>query len=99
MEQQLPTISSWLTTNSNPVETLVFYVLATLAIPFAYGVIFDRAIIRSGFLLIGMFGAVSGLFLLLQAQFSRHGANHDLCRRYHPRCRHRFDVDEPAAGK
>jgi NAD(P)H-quinone oxidoreductase subunit 6 len=69
MEQQLPTIISWLTSNSNPVETMVFYVLATLAIPFAYGVIFDRAIIRSGFLLIGMFGAVSGLFLLLQAQF------------------------------
>jgi NAD(P)H-quinone oxidoreductase subunit 6 len=69
MDQQLPTIAQWMTTSSGPTETVIFYMLATLAIPFAYGVIFDRAIIRSGFLLIGMFGAVSALFLLLQAQF------------------------------
>lgn len=55
--------------NADSIETLMFYVLAALAIPFAYGVIFDRAIIRSGFLLIGVFGAISGLFLILQAQF------------------------------
>lgn len=50
-------------------EIWVFYILAALAIPFAYGVIFDRAVIRSGFLLIGVFGSICGLFLLLQAQF------------------------------
>ena len=50
-------------------EAIVFYALGILAIPLAYGVIFDRAIIRSGFLLIGLFGVISGLFLLLQAQF------------------------------
>jgi NAD(P)H-quinone oxidoreductase subunit 6 len=76
MEQQLPEILNWIThrvgdnvTNGSNVETILFYIMATLAIPCAIGVIFDRAIIRSGFLLIGMFGAVSGLFLLLQAQF------------------------------
>src|ERR1700735_1989334 len=66
---QLLNIANWLTNNAQPVETGLFYVLAILAIPFAYGVVFDRAIIRSGFLLIGVFGAVSALFLLLQAQF------------------------------
>jgi NAD(P)H-quinone oxidoreductase subunit 6 len=50
-------------------DTVLFYLLAMMAIPFAFGVLFDRAIIRSGFLLIGVFGAVCGLFLLLQAQF------------------------------
>jgi NAD(P)H-quinone oxidoreductase subunit 6 len=51
------------------VETLLFYVVAIFAIPMAFGVIFDRVIIRAGFLLIGLFGAVSGLFMLLQAGF------------------------------
>jgi len=69
MDQQLPTIVSWMTSNSGHVDAVLFYVVATLAIPFAYGVIFERNIIRSGFLLIGMFGAVSVLFLILQAQF------------------------------
>ena len=55
--------------NAPSIETWRFYVLAALAIPFAYGVILDRDIIRSGFLLIGVFGAISGLFLILQAQF------------------------------
>ncbi|HEY9679479.1 MAG TPA: NADH-quinone oxidoreductase subunit J [Drouetiella sp.] len=55
--------------NAVSIETWMFYVLAAIAIPFAYGVILDRAIIRSGFLLIGVFGAISGLFLILQAQF------------------------------
>lgn len=50
-------------------EIWIFYILAALAIPFAYGVVFDRAVIRSGFLLIGVFGSICGLFLLLQAQF------------------------------
>src|ERR1700730_8139134 len=66
---QLPNITNWLSNNAQSFETWIFYVLAILAIPFAYGVVFDRAIIRSGFLLIGVFGAVSALFLLLQAQF------------------------------
>src|SRR5580700_7091653 len=69
MENQLPTITAWMTTNSGSFDTVVFYILATLAIPFAYGVLFDRNTIRAGFLLIGFFGAVSALFLVLQAQF------------------------------
>jgi NADH:ubiquinone oxidoreductase subunit 6 (subunit J) len=55
--------------NSGSLDSVAFYVLATLAIPFAYGVLFDRNTIRAGFLLIGFFGAVSMLFLVLQAQF------------------------------
>ncbi len=66
MDDQFANLTSWAQAN---VETAVFYLLAFLAIPLAYGVVFDRAIIRSGFLLIGVFGTISGLFLLLQAQF------------------------------
>jgi NAD(P)H-quinone oxidoreductase subunit 6 len=51
------------------VESICFMLLAIIAIPLAYGVIFDRNIIRSGFTLIGVFSAISGMFLLLQAQF------------------------------
>jgi NAD(P)H-quinone oxidoreductase subunit 6 len=50
-------------------ESGFFYLLAFMAIPLAYGVLFDPRIIRCGFLLIGVFGAISGLFFLLQAQF------------------------------
>lgn len=49
--------------------TLLFYLLAFVSVPLAFCVIFDRNIIRAGFLLIGVFGGISGLFLLLQAQF------------------------------
>lgn len=55
--------------SANNVESAVFYMLAFLAIPLAYGVLFDPRIIRCGFLLIGVFGMISGIFLLLQAQF------------------------------
>jgi NAD(P)H-quinone oxidoreductase subunit 6 len=51
------------------VESWTFYILGTMAICLAIGVIADRAIIRSGFLLIGVFGTISGIFLLLNAQF------------------------------
>ncbi len=51
------------------VESWLFYLVAILAIPLAFGVIFDRVIVRSGFMLIGVFGAVSVIFLLLRAQF------------------------------
>lgn len=61
-----PNLQQWANVN---VETAVFYLLAVIAIPLAYGVIFDRAIIRSGFLLIGVFSSIAGLYLLLQAQF------------------------------
>jgi NAD(P)H-quinone oxidoreductase subunit 6 len=50
-------------------EVFMFYVLAVIAIAFSFGVLFDHVIIRSGFILIGVFGAISGLFLLLQAPF------------------------------
>jgi NADH:ubiquinone oxidoreductase subunit 6 (subunit J) len=66
MEQSLNLLVAWAQAN---VEPIVFYLLAIAAIPLAYGVVMDRAIIRSGFLLIGVFGAISGIFLLLQAQF------------------------------
>lgn len=59
-------LQSW---SANNVEPFVFYLLAFLAIPLAYGVLFDPRIIRCGFLLIGVFSTISGIFLLLQAQF------------------------------
>lgn len=59
-------LTSWAATN---VDAVVFYLLAVMAIPLAFGVILDRAIIRSGFILIGVFCAISGLFFVLQAQF------------------------------
>lgn len=46
-----------------------FYLLSFIAITLAYGVLIDRRIIRCGFLLIGVFCAVSGIFLLQAAQF------------------------------
>jgi NAD(P)H-quinone oxidoreductase subunit 6 len=66
---QLLSLQGWMNTNADSYETIIFFVLAALAIPLAYGVIFDKVIIRSGFLLIGVFGAIAGLFMLLQAQF------------------------------
>lgn len=54
---------------SAAVESWLFYALATLAIALSVGVISDSKVIRSGFILIGVFGAISGLFLLLKAQF------------------------------
>jgi NAD(P)H-quinone oxidoreductase subunit 6 len=64
--EQFEILSRWAQGN---VEVGLFYVLAAIAIPMALGVLLDRVIIRSGFMLIGVFGAISGLFLLLQAQF------------------------------
>ncbi|MBX9696084.1 MAG: NADH-quinone oxidoreductase subunit J [Cyanobacteria bacterium] len=54
---------------SEDAESAIFYLVSTLAILFSVGVITDRKVIRSGFLLIGAFGSISVLFLLLQAQF------------------------------
>lgn len=54
---------------SKHMETWLFYLAAFITIPFAFGVLLDRNIIRAGFLLIGVFGGISALFLLLQAQF------------------------------
>jgi NADH:ubiquinone oxidoreductase subunit 6 (subunit J) len=51
------------------VETWLFYSLSTLAICLAVGVLSDKVVIRSGFILIGVFGTIAGLFLLLSAQF------------------------------
>jgi len=64
--EQFDILTRWAQGN---VEVYLFYALAATAIPMALGVLFDRVIIRSGFMLIGVFGAISGLFLLLQAQF------------------------------
>lgn len=51
------------------VETTLFYLFSTLAICLAVGVLVDKVVIRSGFILIGVFGTIAGLFLLLSAQF------------------------------
>lgn len=51
------------------VETWLFYIFAILALSLAVGVLVDRVVIRSGFILIGVFGSIAGIFLLLQAQF------------------------------
>jgi NAD(P)H-quinone oxidoreductase subunit 6 len=64
--EQFDILSRWAQGN---VELVLFYFLAATAIPMALGVLLDRVIIRSGFMLIGVFGSISGLFLLLQAQF------------------------------
>src|ERR1700679_1571252 len=66
MEQQ-DTLAALLAAPS--VESWLFYILGRMAICLAIGVIADWVIIRSGFFLIGVFGAISGIFLLLQAQF------------------------------
>jgi NAD(P)H-quinone oxidoreductase subunit 6 len=55
--------------SAHHIEGALFYLMAFLAIPLAYGVLFDPRIIRCGFLLIGVFGAISGIFFLLQAPF------------------------------
>ena len=55
---------------SSPItETVLFYAISIFAIIMSVGVISDKNVIRSGFILIGVFGAISGLFLMLQAQF------------------------------
>ena len=64
--ESLNQLTSWAQAN---VEWAIFYALAVIAIPLAYGVVLERRIIRSGFLLIGVFGVIAGIFLLLQAQF------------------------------
>ncbi len=61
--QQLTTLAQ------GNLEQAVFYLLAIIAIPLAYGVVSDRNIVRSGFLLIGVFSTIAGLFVLLSAQF------------------------------
>jgi len=50
-------------------ETVAFYAVAIVAICLSLGVIADRNVIRAGFVLIGVFGGISLLFLMLQAQF------------------------------
>ena len=48
---------------------IIFYIIAFISFPMAIGVIMDKVIIRSGFMLIGLFGTICAMFLLLQAQF------------------------------
>jgi NADH:ubiquinone oxidoreductase subunit 6 (subunit J) len=64
--EQFELLTNWAQAN---VESFMLYLLAAIAIPCAFCVLFDRIIIRSGFFLIGVFGAICGLFLILQAQF------------------------------
>jgi NADH:ubiquinone oxidoreductase subunit 6 (subunit J) len=64
--EHLDILQAWI---PGRLDDFLFYLLAIMAIPLALGVLFDRTIIRSGFLLIGVFGVISCLFLVLQAQF------------------------------
>lgn len=66
MDAQLTTMAQQITPH---IEVWFFYLTALIMIPFAYAVLFDKNIIRAGFLLIGVFGGVCSIFLLLQAQF------------------------------
>ncbi len=93
---QFEMLKAWAETN---VETTMFYILATLAIPLAYGVILDKTIIRSGFILIGVFGSICGLFLLLQAQFLALAQPDDLRSWNHVGYCYRSDVDQSTHGE
>jgi NADH:ubiquinone oxidoreductase subunit 6 (subunit J) len=64
--EQFEMLAKWA---NNNMDTYIFYLLAIIAIPLAYRVLLDRTIIRSGFMLIGVFSSICGLFLLLEAQF------------------------------
>lgn len=66
MDAQLTTMAQQITPH---IEVWFFYITALIMIPFAYAVLFDKNVIRAGFLLIGVFGGVCSIFLLLQAQF------------------------------
>ena len=59
-------VINWISHN---MQVFLFYLLAVVAISFSFGVLLDHVIIRSGFILVGVFGAISGLFFLLQAPF------------------------------
>lgn len=50
-------------------EVIAFYALALLVLPFAFGALLDKNIIRAGFILIAVFGGIAGVSTLLQAQF------------------------------
>lgn len=50
-------------------EVGAFYALALLVLPFAFGALLDKNIIRAGFILIAVFGGIAGISTLLQAQF------------------------------
>ncbi|MBY0550963.1 MAG: NADH-quinone oxidoreductase subunit J [Candidatus Obscuribacterales bacterium] len=66
MDAQLTTMAQQIAPH---IEVWFFYITALIMIPFAYAVLFDKNVIRAGFLLIGVFGGVCSIFLLLQAQF------------------------------
>lgn len=52
-----------------PLETALFFMLATLAVVSAGLVVFSSNIIHSGFALLGTFGGVAGLYVYLSADF------------------------------
>lgn len=52
-----------------PLEALLFYFLAALAVGSAVVVTFSANIIRAGFALLGAFGGVAGLYVMLAADF------------------------------
>ena len=66
MDSQLMTMAQQIAPH---IEVWFFYITALIIIPFAYAVLFDKNVLRAGFLLIGVFGGVCSIFLLLQAQF------------------------------
>lgn len=62
----LSILADWANTST---QFGMFYLLSFIAISLAFGVVMGRKIIRCGFLLIGVFCAISGIFLLQSAQF------------------------------
>ncbi len=52
-----------------PFATVIFYLVATVTVVFAAVVAFSRNIVHSAFSLVGTFGGVAGIYVLLGADF------------------------------
>ena len=52
-----------------PLATVIFYLVATVTVVFAAVVAFSRNIVHSAFSLVGTFGGVAGIYVLLGADF------------------------------
>ena len=52
-----------------PLATVIFYLVAAVTVVFAAVVAFSRNIVHSAFSLVGTFGGVAGIYVLLGADF------------------------------
>jgi NADH-quinone oxidoreductase subunit J len=52
-----------------PIATVIFYLVAAVTVVFAAIVAFSRNIVHSAFSLVGTFGGVAGIYVLLGADF------------------------------